>query len=317
MLQFLVKRIVGLIFVLLGISFITFIMGHFAPGDPITALLGPRAGNRQLYNQLAHVYGLDLPWYTQYWNFLTHALRGDFGLSFQNEGQSVTSVLAPTIGVSVQLGLMAFAVTLLVGVPVGILAALRRNTWIDTTGMGIMLFLYALPTFVLIPIYQLVMVFFVQRLNLDTSPLPIVGWEDGPQYKIMPVLILAAAGMGYYARLTRTVMLEVLGQDYVRTARSKGLRERVVIYVHALRNAMLPLLSVIGPSLAYIVNGAFVVELLMVVPGVGQYSVSAIQFRDWPVVQATVLILALAVVVMNFLTDICYSLVDPRIRLTS
>lgn len=317
MLQFLVKRIAGLIFVLLGISFITFIMGHFAPGDPIIGLLGTRAGNHALYNQLAHEYGLDQPWYTQYWNFLTHALRGDFGLSFQNEGQKVTDVLTPTILVSIQLGLMAFVVTLLVGIPVGILAALRRNTWVDTVSMGIMLFLYALPTFVLIPVYQLLIVFFVRQFKLDTPPLPIFGWEDGPQYKIMPVLILAAAGMGYYARLTRTVMLEVLGQDYVRTARSKGLRERIVVYVHALRNAMLPLLSVIGPSLAFIVNGAFVVELLMVVPGVGQYSVTAITFRDWPVVQATVIVLALAVVVMNFLTDICYSLVDPRIRLTS
>ncbi len=316
MLQFIVKRIAGLIFVLFGISFITFIMGHFAPGDPITALLGPRAADRQIYNQLAHFYGLDQPWYIQYWNFVTKALRGDFGLSFQNEGQRVTDVLAPTILVSVQLGLMAFALTLLVGIPTGILAALRRSTWVDTLSMGGMLFLYALPTFVLIPIYQLLMVFLVQKFDLSSSPLPVYGWVDGPQYKIMPVLILAAAGVGYYARLTRTVMLEVLGQDYVRTARSKGLRERVVIYVHALRNAMLPLLSVIGPSLAYIVNGAFVVERLMGVPGVGAYTISSISFRDWPVVQATVLVLALAVVIMNFLTDICYSLVDPRIRLS-
>lgn len=315
MLQFLVKRVMGLIFVVFGLSFITFIMGHFAPGDPLTALLGARAGDRVLHAHLAHEYGLDLPWYTQYWNFVTHALRGDFGLSFQNEGQRVTDVLAPTIGVSMQLGLMAFALTLLVGIPVGILAALRRNTWVDTASMSVMLFLYALPTFVLIPVYQLLMVFFVQKFNLSSPPLPIFGWEDGPQYKIMPVVILASTGMGYYSRLTRTVMLEVLGQDYVRTARSKGLRERIVVYVHALRNAMLPLLTVIGPSLAFIVNGAFVVELLMVVPGVGQYSVSAILQRDWPVVQATVIILATAVVVMNFVTDVCYSIVDPRIRL--
>jgi ABC-type dipeptide/oligopeptide/nickel transport system permease component len=315
MLQFLVKRLIGLIFVVFGLSFITFIMGHFAPGDPLTALLGTRAGDHALHARLAHEYGLDLPWYTQYWNFLTHALRGDFGLSFQNEGQKVTDVLAPTIGVSMQLGLMAFALTLLVGIPVGILAALKRNTWVDTASMSVMLFLYALPTFVLIPIYQLLMVFFVQKFNLSGPPLPIFGWDEGPEYKIIPVVILASTGMGYYARLTRTVMLEVLGQDYVRTARSKGLRERVVIYVHALRNAMLPLLTVIGPSLAFIVNGAFVVELLMVVPGVGQYSVSAILQRDWPVVQATVIILATAVVVMNFVTDVCYSIVDPRIRL--
>jgi len=314
MLQFLIKRFLGLIFVLFGVSFITFIMGYLAPGDPITALLGLH-NTPAAHALLAHTYGLDVPWYQQYWNFVTHALRGDFGLSFENTGQEVTAVITPSLLVSVQLGLLAFALTLLVGVPVGVIAALKRNTWVDTGGMSIMLFLYSLPTFVLIPLYQLLMVSLVNQFNLDNPPLPTSGWDGGIEYKLMPVIILAATGMGYFSRLTRTVMLDVLGQDYVRTARSKGLRERVVIYVHALRNAMLPLLTVIGPSLAFIVNGAFVIETLMVVPGIGFLSVSSIATRDWPVLQATVLILALAVVVMNLLTDIAYSIVDPRIRL--
>ncbi len=314
MLQFLIKRFLGLIFVLFGVSFITFIMGYIAPGDPITVLLGLH-NTPQAHAALAHTYGLDLPWYQQYWNYITHALRGNFGLSYENIGQSVTSIIGPALLVSCELGLSAFILTLLVGIPVGIIAALKRNTWIDTASMSVMLFLYALPTFVLIPLYQLLMVFFVERFNLDSPPLPTSGWDGGLEYKIVPVIILAATGMGYFARLTRTVMLEVLGQDYVRTARSKGLRERIVIYVHALRNAMLPLLSVIGPSLAFIVNGAFVVETLMVVPGIGNTSIASVAERDWPVLQATVLLLALAVVVMNLLTDIAYSLVDPRIRL--
>ena len=314
MLQFLIKRFLGLVFVLFGVSFITFIMGYLAPGDPITALLGLH-NTPAAHALLAHTYGLDVPWYQQYWNFVTHALRGDFGLSFENTGQEVTAVITPSLLVSVQLGLLAFALTLLVGVPVGVIAALKRNTWVDTGGMSIMLFLYSLPTFVLIPLYQLLMVSLVNQFNLDNPPLPTSGWDGGIEYKLMPVIILAATGMGYFSRLTRTVMLDVLGQDYVRTARSKGLRERVVIYVHALRNAMLPLLTVIGPSLAFIVNGAFVIETLMVVPGIGFLSVSSIATRDWPVLQATVLILALAVVVMNLLTDIAYSIVDPRIRL--
>ena len=314
MLQFLIKRFAGLIFVLFGVSFITFIMGYLAPGDPITALLGLH-NTPAAHALLAHTYGLDLPWYQQYWNFVTHALRGDFGLSFENTGQEVTAVITPSLLVSVQLGLMAFALTLLVGVPVGIIAALRRNTWVDTSSMSVMLFLYSLPSFVLIPLYQLLMISLVNQFNLDSPPLPTSGWDGGIEFKLMPVIILAATGMGYFSRLTRTVMLDVLGQDYVRTARSKGLRERVVIYVHALRNAMLPLLTVIGPSLAFIVNGAFVIETLMVIPGIGFLSVSSIATRDWPVLQATVLILALAVVVMNLLTDIAYSIVDPRIRL--
>jgi ABC-type dipeptide/oligopeptide/nickel transport system permease component len=314
MIQFLVKRILGLIFVLIGVTFLTFIMGYFAPGDPITALLGLH-NTPALHAKLAHTYGLDLPWYQQYWNFITKAMRGDFGLSFTEQGQTVASIIGPSLQVSVQLGLMAFALELLVGIPIGILAALRRNTWLDTTSMGTMLFLYAVPTFVIIPLYQLLMIFFVQKFNLDSPPLPTAGWNGGIEYKLVPVVILAAGGVGYYARLTRTVMLEVLGQDYVRTARSKGLRERVVVYVHALRNALLPLLTVIGPSLAFIVNGAFVVETLMVVPGIGFISVNSVSTRDWPIVQATVMLLALAVVVMNFLTDIAYSIVDPRIRL--
>jgi ABC-type dipeptide/oligopeptide/nickel transport system permease component len=314
MLQFLVKRFIGLIFVLFGVSFITFIMGYLAPGDPITVLLGLH-NTPSAHATLAHNYGLDLPWYQQYFNFVTHALRGDFGFSYVNIGQTVTGILAPSLLVSVELGLMAFALTLLVGVPVGIFAALKRNTWLDTSSMGTMLFLYAVPSFVIIPLFQLLMVFFVQKFNLDSPPLPTSGWDGGPEFKLMPVIILAGTGMGYFARLTRTVMLEVLSQDYVRTARSKGLRERVVVYVHALRNAMLPLLTVIGPSLAFIVNGAFVVESLMQVPGIGFISVNSISTRDWPVVQATVLILALAVVVMNLLTDVAYSIVDPRIRL--
>jgi ABC-type dipeptide/oligopeptide/nickel transport system permease component len=314
MIQFFVKRVLGLIFVLFGVTFLTFIMGYFAPSDPVTALCGLHC-TPAVHARIAHTYGLDLPWYEQYWNFVSKALRGDFGTSFTSEGQSVASVIGPSLLVSVQLGLMAFVLQLLVGIPVGILAALKRNTWIDTTSMGSMLFLFAIPTFVIIPLYQLLMIFFVQRFNLDTPPLPTSGWDGGIEFKVMPVVILAAGGVGYFARLTRTVMLEVLGQDYVRTARSKGLRERIVIYVHAFRNALLPLLTVIGPSLAFIVNGAFVVETLMVVPGIGFISVNSVTTRDWPIVQATVMLLALAVVVMNFLTDIAYSVVDPRIRL--
>ena len=150
MLQFLIKRFAGLIFVLFGVSFITFIMGYLAPGDPITALLGLH-NTPAAHALLAHTYGLDVPWYQQYWNFVTHALRGDFGLSFENTGQEVTAVITLSLLVSVQVGLMAFALTLVVGVPVGIIAALRRNTWIDTGSMSVMLLLYSLPSFAAYP----------------------------------------------------------------------------------------------------------------------------------------------------------------------
>jgi ABC-type dipeptide/oligopeptide/nickel transport system permease component len=315
MFQFIVKRVLGLIFILFGVTFVTFIMGYWAPGSPIISLCGLHC-TPDVRARLSHFYGLDLPWYQQYWNYVTHALQGNFGVSFVDQGQTVTSIIAPGLLVSVELGLSAFILTLLIGIPVGIFAALRRNTWWDTSSMGTMLLFFALPSFVVIPLYQLLMVFFVQKFNLSDPPLPIAGWTAGPQYKIMPVVILALGGMGFFARLTRTVMLEVLSQDYVRTARSKGLRERTVVYIHALRNAMLPLLTVIGPSLAFIVTGAFVIETLMVVPGIGFITINSITTSDWPIVQATVMLLALAVVVMNFLTDIAYSIVDPRIRLS-
>ncbi len=324
MLQFLVRRILGLVLVVLVVTFITFIMGLNAPGgDPISILLGLHNTPSE-HAALAHQYGLDLPWYQQYGNFVLHALQGNFGYSYAFRGQSVSSILVPAIQVSVTLGLWAFVISLIIGIPVGILAALRRNTITDSVSMGIMLFLYAIPAFVIIPFYQALMDYDATH-NLPY--LPTSGWtasslsgdffSDVVQYRIVPIVILALINTGYYARLTRTVMLETMGQDYVRTARAKGLSERKVIFVHAFRNAMLPLLTVIGPSLAFIVSGAFVIEYLFNIPGVGYQGVHAVTLHDWPVLQYTVVVLAVAIVVMNLLTDIAYSIVDPRIRISS
>jgi ABC-type dipeptide/oligopeptide/nickel transport system permease component len=313
MLQFLLRRVLGLVFVIISVTFITFLMGYIAPGlDPIKAILGARFTPEQYITE-RHLYGLDLPWYQQYGNFLLNLARGNFGLSYHLPGRNVIDILAPGIQVSVLLGMSAFVISILIGIPAGILASLRRGTWTDSFIMGIMLFLYAVPAFVVIPLYQVLMDVFVQK---GIPNLPVIGWDQGPTYKIMPILILAFTSMGYYARLTRTVMLDVLGQDYVRTARSKGLSERSVIYLHALRNAVLPLLSVIGPSLAFLVSGAFVIEFLFNIPGVGFAGVAAVANRDWPVLQATVVILATAVVVMNLITDVLYGVVDPRIRVS-
>lgn len=324
MLQFLVKRILGLVFVVIAITFITFVMGLIAPGgDPIAILLGLH-NTPEAHRLLAHQYGLDLPWYQQYGNFLLHMIQGNFGYSYAYIGQSVSSIIGPAVGVSVVLGLAAFVLSLIIGIPAGIFAALRRNTWSDSATMSVMLFLYAIPAFVFIPFFQALMVFNVAH---NIPYLPTSGWTasslsgdfvyDYLIYRVAPILILAFTEMGYFARLTRTVMLEVLGQDYVRTARAKGLSERKVVYVHALRNAMLPLLSVIGPSLAFLVSGAFVVEYIFNLPGVGYQGVHAVTTHDWPVLQYTVVLVAVAVVVMNLLTDIAYGIVDPRIRISS
>jgi peptide/nickel transport system permease protein/oligopeptide transport system permease protein len=317
MVQFLVKRFIGLIFVVIGVTFITFVLGLNAPGDPIHDMLGTHF-NLQVYNSLRHSYGLDLPWYTQYWNFITNLFRLNFGYSFHQQNYPVWFILRDGVPVSAELAFWALAIQLLVGIPVGIISALKANTWVDTANMGFMLILFALPVFVLAVFAQLVIVWF------DTSTgntWPVAGWGtvwsyslSDIQIKIIPILVFAASGTALYARLTRTSMLEVLRQDYVRTARAKGLRERVVIYRHAFRNAMIPIITVFGLSLGLLVTGAFFIEQIFNIPGIGQATISSISFRDYPVIQATTVLLAVAVVVGNLISDLLYSVADPRIK---
>jgi ABC-type dipeptide/oligopeptide/nickel transport system permease component len=309
MIRYILQRLIGVIVIIIGATFITFIIGLIGPGSPFN--IGPHTTAADVA-RANHLYGFDLPWYQQYWNFFTHLLHFDFGKSFSDPNRTVSEQISPTLLVSLQLGVSALCVSIFVGVPLGIVGALRRNTWLDTTVMGSSLFMYSVPTFVTIPIYQLAMVFLTQH---NMPALPVTGWDPGVYYKIAPIIILGLVGMGYYARLTRTVMLEALGQDYVRTARSKGLSENKVIFIHTLRNAMLPLITVIGPSLALVVTGAFITETTFNIPGIGSTTILAINNRDWPVVQATTVILALAVATANLATDLIYSVVDPRIRL--
>ena len=311
MLHFLIRRTISLIFVLIISSFITFILGYLAPGDPIFFLLGQHS-TPALHAQLAHAYGLDLPWWQQYYHFLVNALHGNFGRSYQYRDRDVWEILRPLLPVSMELGGEALALSLLLGIPAGIIAALRPNTIIDTSITTVMLLLYTMPDFVLIVIFQVAMVW----LFVHNYPsLPVAGW-DSWQSRIGPVFIVASTGMGYYARLTRTSVLEVLGQDYIRTARAKGMHERTVIGLHALKNASLPLITVIGPSLGYLVTGLYFTEALFNIPGIADVSLNAVFQLDYPVLQATTLLISTSVVVCNALSDILYSLADPRIHLT-
>jgi ABC-type dipeptide/oligopeptide/nickel transport system permease component len=317
MVQFLVKRLIGLVFVVISVTFITFIMGYFAPGDPIHTLLGQHF-NMQTYLALRHAYGLDLPWYQQYFNFLIRLLRGDFGLSIVQQNRSVWDILSAGVPVSTELAFWALVLNIVIGIPVGIISALKANTWIDTLNMGVMLFLYAVPAFVLAVLFQVAIVWLDQNTGIGW---PVANWGNPWQYswsdlqfKIGPIVVYAAIGMAYLARLSRTTMLEVLRQDYVRTARAKGLRERVVIYRHAFRNAMIPLVTVIGLSIGLLVTGAFFIEQIFNVPGIALTTLSSITSRDYPVIQATVVLLAVAVVFGNLLSDILYTIVDPRIK---
>jgi ABC-type dipeptide/oligopeptide/nickel transport system permease component len=308
--RFLLIRFIGLIFVLLALSFITFILGYFAPGDPIRDLMGVHF-DPIVYAQLKHIYGLDLPWWRQYLNFLVNAVHGNFGLSFFYEGQSAWSIVQQGLSDSVDLGLEILIVTLLIGIPVGIITALRANTYIDTTLTTIMMLLYAIPDIALIVGFQLLMVWLFQN-NLPY--LPVAGW-DSWQAHIGPVLITATTGAGYFTRLTRTTVLETMGQDFVRTAYAKGIRQRAVITRHVLRYSSIPIVTTIGVSLGYLVTGIFITEQFFNIPGVSQVTLDAIAQRDYPVIQATVLLTGASVVVFNLLTDVVYALIDPRVRL--
>ncbi len=317
MLRFLLKRLLGLVFVVIGVTFITFIMGYIAPDDPVTQLLGQHF-TQQAYLEIRHAYGLDLPWYQQYYNFLVGLFHFNFGFSYQYKSRLVWDILKDGVPISLELGLWALVLQLLIGVPLGIYSAIKANTWVDTVNMVFALTLYALPAFVLAVLVQLILV------ALDVGAgfhWPVANWGNpwhytwtDIQFKLFPILAYAAAGFAYYARLSRTQMLEILRQDYVRTARAKGLTERTVIYWHAFRNALIPLVTVLGVSIGFLVTGAFFIEHTFNIPGIAEITLSSIGYRDYPVIQATTVLLAVAVVLGNLISDLLYTLVDPRIK---
>lgn len=303
------KRLISIPFVILAVTFLTFIISYLAPGDPILTLMGNQR-DPEIYARLRSLYGLDLPWYEQYLRYLGGLAQGNLGLSFRFAQRPVIELLAGGLPVSFALGLTALTLSILIGVPLGLFAALRQNTWIERVIMALILALYAIPSFVLIPILQWIN---YQVYLTAGAALPAAGWGR-PEHWVMPVFVLSAASLGYIARITRASVREVLRQDYIRTARAKGLPERRIQWVHMFRNAMLPILTVTGPAIAFLVTGAFVVESLFSIPGVGFLSVQAINQRDYPVIQGTTVILAMAVMVMNLLTDLLYTVIDPRVR---
>src|SRR6478735_4983257 len=309
MLSLVTKRLFSLVFVLFSLTFVTFMVGHLAPGDPIKQMLGNRFDPVR-YEQLRHQYGFDRSLPEQYVSYVTGLAHGDLGKSFQYPGRSVTEILSRGVGVSLGLGFVALIVSTLLGIPAGVFAALNHNAWTDRVIMFVMLSLFSIPSFVIIPLLRVVNFMAYDR---GLPSLPVAGWGT-PAHWILPVFVLAAATAGYITRLTRSSMLEVLRQDYIRTARSKGLSETSVNVRHALRNALLPIVTVLGPSAAFLVTGSFVVESIFSVPGIGFISVQSIGQRDYPVIQATTLLLGVTVVLMNLVTDIVYMALDPRIR---
>ncbi len=307
--RILLRRTAGLAFVLFSLTFLTFLIGRLVPGDPIQMLMGSRR-DPETYQRLRELYGLDQPVLDQYLAYLGSLLRGDFGLSFRYEGRPVRDLIADGVPISLGVGGLALLLSAAVGIPLGLVAALRHGSLLDRGVVGLTLALYALPNFVLIP---LIWAANLALYRAGLPSLPQAGWGS-PAHLVLPVLVLTAANLGAIARLTRAATLEVLREDYVRTARAKGLRERVILRRHVLRNAILPVITLLAPSLAFLVTGTFVVENLFNVPGIGRIAIEAIGQRDYPVIQGTTVILGLAVVLMNALADLLYQVFDPRIR---
>lgn len=311
MAQVIARRVVSLVFVLCGISLLTFLVGYLAPGDPVQAMMGNRH-DPALHARLMHLYGLDRPWWQQYASYLWGAVHGDFGTSFQYPGTSVATIIGRGVPVSLELGGLALLFTLLIGIPVGVLAALRHDGLFDFSAMGLMLLLYAIPGFILAPA-----ILAADVATCNAGPpwpcFPVYGW-GAPSNLVLPLVVYAAGGVAYVARLTRASVLEVLRRDYVRTARAKGLGEARLNLRHVLRNALIPIVTYIGPSIAFLVTGAFVIEYIFNVPGIGYQTIQSLSQHDYPVVEGTTLLLAAAVVVMNLATDLLYSVLDPRIK---
>ena len=304
---YVVRRLLWTPFLLLAVSFITFVLGFYGPGDPIQVLMGQRQ-DPEVLARIRHQRGLDRPFAVQYVTYVRNALRGDLGESYQYPGRTVGELIGKRILVSAQLGLAATIVTLSLGVPLGFFAAVKRGTWMDTATVGSTLLFMSLPVFITAPFLLLLFV-------LWTGLLPSHGWGGFFDTRIvMPALVLGIPGVAIITRLTRASTLDVVNQEYVRTARAKGLPEGLVRRRHILRNALIPLFTVVGLSLGSLVEGAFISETIFGIPGVGRLGVDAFFARDYPVIMALTLIVAAAFVAANLVVDIGYRFIDPRIR---
>ena len=314
--RFLIRRIAGIICVFFGVTFITFILGYFAPGP---AILCPTGGHappppfnpcKSLELYYDHLYGRDQPWYVQYGHFMNNVLHFNLGYSTIDTTRTVRDILNPYVPVSVQLGVTAVVLAIVVGVPLGLYAAVHSKAPYDTGVQTTGLVLLVLPPVVLIPLYQLLMI----TLHENGLPsLAVTGWHSWDEM-VGPVLIFGVGICAYFLRVTRASMLQVLRQDYVRTARAKGMTERRVIWRHAFRNTLMNLLTAVGPALTFAVGGVFVVELLFNIAGIGMASLQAINDRDYPVLQGAVMLMVLAIVCTNLITDAAYGLADPRVK---
>ncbi|VTR49616.1 Dipeptide transport system permease protein dppB [Serratia fonticola] len=336
MLQFILRRLGLVIPTFIGITLLTFAFVHMIPGDPVTIMAGERGISAERHAQLMAEMGLDKPLYQTYFNYVTNVLHGDLGTSLKSR-ISVWEEFVPRFKATLELGLCAMLFAVIVGIPVGVLAAVRRGSVFDHTAVGISLTGYSMPIFwwgmmlIMLVSVQLNLTPVSGRISdtvfLDDS-LPLTGFMlidtliwgepgdfiDAVMHMILPAIVLGTIPLAVIVRMTRSSMLEVLGEDYIRTARAKGVSRMRVIVVHALRNALLPVVTVIGLQVGTMLAGAILTETIFSWPGLGRWLMDALQRRDYPVVQGGVLLVACMIILVNLLVDVLYGVVNPRIR---
>jgi ABC-type dipeptide/oligopeptide/nickel transport system permease component len=335
MAQFIARRLLWLVVVLFVVSLITFLLMHSVPGGPFSR---ERPLPQQIIDNLNAKYNLDAPLHEQYLSYIgdivlprvtTERLRPsavedylvniklpsgeftylrwmNFGPSYASRSRSVNDIFEEHLPVSLQLGVAALLVAMSVGIPLGVMAALNRNSLLDYAGMGVAIAGVSVPVIITGPILQYL-------FGVHLKVLPITGWGSA-QHILLPAFALGFTHSALLARLTRASLLQVLGEDYVRTARAKGLPERLVIIGHALKNAMIPVITILGPLFALLVTGTIVTETIFGIPGLGRYFISSITGRDYPVIMGTILLFAMVLVLSNLVVDIVYAWLDPRIR---
>jgi peptide/nickel transport system permease protein len=322
MILYAARRVVLAIPLLLGITFVSFAIIHLAPGDPTEALVGDqRSDAHNVQKILREAWGLDQPLHIQYWNWLSRLLRLDFGRSFSPDARPVLTKIGERLPVTLLLNVVEMLIIIAIAVPIGVLSATRQYSLFDKITTVFVFVGFATPDFWLALL--LMILFGVQLGWLPISGLRSLNWEylsfwrqqtDFLGHLVLPILVATFGGLAGFSRYMRQSMLEVVRQDYIQSARAKGLTERVVIGKHALRNAMLPIVTILGLSLPGLIGGSVIVETIFAIPGMGQLMVQAVFERDYPVIMGNLVIVAVLTLVANLLADLAYGLVDPRIR---
>jgi ABC-type dipeptide/oligopeptide/nickel transport system permease component len=336
MIKYAIRRILGFIPVLFGIALFTFVLVRSIPGGPFDTV-GDRSLPPQVVANINAKYHLDWPMWKQFLSYLIGddllgeegdsrgLIRGDLGPSLRFRGQSVNDIIATTLPISAQLGFLSLLLALLIGVPAGTIAALRQNSWVDYSATFAAVFFLSVPSLVLGP-------FLIWIFALKLGWFPVATWGSKPPYFLgflpqpadlnlayfkhaaMPVFALGTGAAAGIARLTRGSLLQVIREDYIRTARAKGLREQTIIIVHALKNSLIPVVTILGPLFAALVTGTFVVEQIFGINGMGKHFVNSIGNRDYPVIMGVTLIYSVILITANLVVDLLYAVLDPRIR---